>query len=120
MIQSGGWSGIRTSDEHTKLARVALSYSPELDEKFKIDIGKMKIPLPSELKSQLKEITKPLVSTAKDRYNKKDPDLPKPHPKPRERKYTLAQVKEMLAYVSEGEELPVINRLFDKLRRGHE
>ncbi len=43
MIQSGGWSNLRTMDEHTKLARVALSFDPRLDDAFRINVAKMRV-----------------------------------------------------------------------------
>src|SRR5690606_12829804 len=46
MIQSGGWSNLRTLDEHTKLARVALHFSPSLDDDFKINVPKMRVSIP--------------------------------------------------------------------------
>ena len=119
MIQSGGWSGIRTVDEHSKLARCALHFSPELDKMFRIDIGKMKTTLPPELKEKLKEFTKPLVASAKERYKRQGPPPPTPPPpQPRPRKYTLHEVREMLSRISDGEELPVVNRVFERLLGG--
>ena len=40
LIQWGGWSRIRTLDEHTKLARLALDFSSALDSAFGINISK--------------------------------------------------------------------------------
>ena len=53
MIQSGGWSWMRSPDEHTKLARAALEFWPDLDEAFEINISKMRVKLPEELREQL-------------------------------------------------------------------
>ena len=36
IIQSGGWNGIRTSDEHTKLIRIALFIPHQLEELFQV------------------------------------------------------------------------------------
>ena len=47
MIQSGGWSNLRTLDEHSKLARVALSFDPRLDDAFRINVAKMRVQLPT-------------------------------------------------------------------------
>lgn len=55
LIQSGGWCGLRTLDEHTKLARVALSFGPELDELFQVNVAKMRVGLPPELKGQVQK-----------------------------------------------------------------
>lgn len=68
LIQSGGWSGFRTSDEHTKLARVALSFTPELDAEFKINVAKMKVQLPSHLKETLGNSLKPVIRAAQVEY----------------------------------------------------
>lgn len=119
MIQSGGWSGIRVIDEHTKLARAYLDFSSELDKDFGIDIGKMKVSLPSEYKDHLTRITKALVAAAKDRYKgDKNRPGPPPPPPPRDPKYTLEQVKEMLIRVSD-EEVPFIKSAFEKLIGGN-
>jgi hypothetical protein len=76
MIQSGGWCGIRTQDEHTKLARIAISFPTKLDEAFKINVSKTAIILPSELKDVLKTLTEPVIRIAKDEYNpRRDPAI---------------------------------------------
>jgi hypothetical protein len=72
MIQSGGWSGLRTPDEHSKLARIALSFSPALDTAFKINVAKMRVQLPAQLRGPLEDGTKPLMRIAQDRYRKRD------------------------------------------------
>lgn len=53
LIQGGGWSGLRTLDEHTKLARVAVEFDPVLDPLFQVNVAKMRVALPSELRSQI-------------------------------------------------------------------
>lgn len=53
MIQAGGWSGLRTTDEHTKLARVALDFDPGLDESFHVNVTKMRASLPLDLRAQI-------------------------------------------------------------------
>lgn len=55
MIQSGGWSGLRTLDEHTKLARVELDFSPELDDLFQVNVAKARVSIPPELRVQIGE-----------------------------------------------------------------
>jgi hypothetical protein len=51
MIQSGGWSGMRAVDEHTKLARAAVDFSPDLDTLFRINVAKMRVTVPAEIRS---------------------------------------------------------------------
>src|SRR5207247_4955053 len=41
MIQSGGWNRLRTLDEHSKLARIALDIPPGLEDAFQINVSKM-------------------------------------------------------------------------------
>jgi hypothetical protein len=58
LIQSGGWSGIRAIDEHTKLARAAVDFAPCLDELFQINVAKMRVSLPNEIRTLLEpEVT---------------------------------------------------------------
>jgi hypothetical protein len=53
MIQSGGWCGIRAADEHTKFARAALDFDTELDALFQINVAKMRVSLPPEVRTLL-------------------------------------------------------------------
>jgi hypothetical protein len=53
LIQHGGWSGIRAMDEHTKLARAALDFPTDLDTLFQINVAKMRVSLPPEVKTLL-------------------------------------------------------------------
>lgn len=71
MIQSGGWSNLRASDEHTKLARVAVSFSPALDEAFKINVAKMRVQLPALIRDQVRDATTPVVKIAREVYDRK-------------------------------------------------
>lgn len=69
MIQSGGWSRTRAPDEHSKLARVALDFFPELDSAFGINIAKMRVNLPPQLRERMKGPVEDLVREAKRAYN---------------------------------------------------
>lgn len=71
MIQSGGWSNLRAPDEHTKLARVAVSFSPELDEAFKINVAKMRVQLPMLIRDAVREAIAPVVRLAREAYDRK-------------------------------------------------
>jgi hypothetical protein len=68
MIQSGGWSRMRTCDEHTKLARVSLDFMPDLDSAFQLDVTKGKSTLPTMLRNQLAEHIEKLCSYARGKY----------------------------------------------------
>lgn len=77
MIQSGGWSNLRTPDEHTKLARVAVSFSPRLDEAFKINVAKMRVQVPAQIREEVKNaIVAPLVRLAREVYDRKQVKAP--------------------------------------------
>jgi hypothetical protein len=71
MIQSGGWSRLRAPDEHTKLARAALDFFPELDAAFDINIAKMRVNLPQQLRERLRDPIEDLIRVAKRAYNPK-------------------------------------------------
>jgi hypothetical protein len=81
MIQCGGWLGIRTIDEHLKLARIALNLTPHLDDVFKINISKMRVTLPSKVRENIEEELKNIVKQANIAYRKKD-NVDSPIPKP--------------------------------------
>lgn len=94
LIQSGGWCRLRTSDEHTKLARVALSFLPTLDDAFKINVTKMQVQLPSNVRDQIENAIDPVIRIARKTYDKETPakvpasaptpasSSPEPSPKP--------------------------------------
>jgi hypothetical protein len=68
LIQSGGWCRIRTLDEHTKLARVALHFSPRLDKAFRVNVSKMRVQLPRSMREQLAAAIAPVTKVANDLY----------------------------------------------------
>jgi len=70
MIQSGGWSNLRTMDEHTKLARVALSFEPRLDDAFRINVAKMRVQLPRQLREQIDKAIAPVIKAAQAAYRR--------------------------------------------------
>lgn len=73
LIQSGGWCRLRTSDEHTKLARVALSFLPVLDDAFKINVAKMQVQLPSIIRDEIEKTIDPVIRIARKTYDKESP-----------------------------------------------
>jgi hypothetical protein len=70
LIQSGGWCGIRGIDEHTKLARAALDFSTELDELFRINVAKMRVQLPTEIRSLMRLHIADLCQRAQEMYRR--------------------------------------------------
>jgi Histidine kinase-, DNA gyrase B-, and HSP90-like ATPase len=55
LIQSGGWCGVRTTDEHMKLSRIALRFGPELDHAFDVNVAKMRVKLPPALRTVIRD-----------------------------------------------------------------
>lgn len=53
LVQWGGWAGIRTIDEHTKLARASVDFDTSLDGAFNINVAKMRVVLPSQLRKMI-------------------------------------------------------------------
>jgi hypothetical protein len=70
LIQWGGWSRMRTVDEHSKLARVAIDFSPNLDAAFGINISKAIVKLPQDLREDLEPVISHAVRVAERRYRK--------------------------------------------------
>jgi len=68
LIQAGGWCGLRTVDEHLKLARVALSFSPALDAAFRVNVAKMRVQLPASARDAIREQLQPALALAQKRY----------------------------------------------------
>lgn len=70
LVQWGGWNGIRGIDEHTKLARAALDFDTDLDSVFNINVAKMRVALPPEIRQMLERPINDLCAHADDRYRK--------------------------------------------------
>ena len=68
LLQSGGWCGLRTSDEHSKLARVLVEIPAGFDDLFKVNISKMKINFPRELREETIQKLAPTLKKANDSY----------------------------------------------------
>ena len=50
LIQAGGWNRLRTLDEHTKLARIAVDLPAGSENAFRVNIAKMRLSLPPQLR----------------------------------------------------------------------
>jgi hypothetical protein len=132
LIQSGGWSGLRTFDEHTKLARVALDFSPNLDDAFKINVSKMRVQLPVQIKEQIELALRPVINLAQKTYRKKNktPEIPNtPSASSQERHnqktnvdvgvkiMTIDQLEAALYRIADSTEKPIVKRLFSRFRK---
>jgi hypothetical protein len=70
LVQWGGWNGIRGIDEHTKLARAALDFDTDLDSIFHINVAKMRVTIPPQLRQMLERPINELCGRADDAYRK--------------------------------------------------
>jgi hypothetical protein len=70
LVQWGGWGGARGIDEHTKLARASLDFDTDLDLAFNIDVAKMRVMIPPELRQMLERPINDLCMRADDAYRK--------------------------------------------------
>jgi hypothetical protein len=76
IIQAGGWSGLRTSDEHTKLVRIAVYIPSQLDELFQVNVAKKHLSLPRELRVTLLKEIQPIIHRAQEVYRAKQLHVP--------------------------------------------
>lgn len=70
MIQSGGWNRLRTPDEHTKLARIAVDIPRAADTAFELNVSKMRVIIPAEIRAELRTIASGVASRAQFVYRK--------------------------------------------------
>ncbi|MFV0451756.1 MAG: hypothetical protein ACK5LS_05835, partial [Propioniciclava sp.] len=68
LIQSGGWNRLRTQDEHTKLARIAIDVPREADELLAVNVSKMRVSLPEGIRPALRALVAGIVSDAQRHY----------------------------------------------------
>lgn len=79
LVQWGSWGGTRGIDEHTKLARASLDFDNALDEVFNINVAKMRVAVPGQLKQMLDRPISELCILADRTYRRQNPDKkPKP------------------------------------------
>jgi hypothetical protein len=71
LIQSGGWNRLRTTDEHSKLARIAVNIPPAGDALFRTNVSKMDVILPAELRPGLRALATGVVAQAQDAYRQR-------------------------------------------------
>lgn len=68
LIQAGGWNRLRTLDEHAKLARIAVDLPVGDEDRFAVDVAKMRVSIPEELRPGLRVIASGTVVVAQERY----------------------------------------------------
>jgi hypothetical protein len=68
LLQAGGWNRLRTLDEHAKLARIAIDLPAGDEDRFAVDVAKMRVVIPAELRPELRVIASGAVAAAQERY----------------------------------------------------
>ena len=68
LIQAGGWNRIRTLDEHAKLARIAVDLPIGEEDRFAVDVAKMRVSIPEELRPALRTLASAVVAVAQESY----------------------------------------------------
>jgi hypothetical protein len=76
LVQWGSWGGTRGIDEHTKLARASLDFTCDLDEVFNINVAKMRVSVPAQLKQMLDRPVSELCILADRVYRRHNSDTP--------------------------------------------
>jgi hypothetical protein len=74
LVQWGSWAGTRGIDEHTKLARASLDFTSNLDEVFNINVAKMRVSVPAQLKQMLDRPVSELCILADRVYRRHNAD----------------------------------------------
>ncbi len=70
LVQWGGWNGVRGIDEHTKLARASLDFDTDLDAVFNINVAKIRVTIPLQLRQMIERPINELCGQADDIYRK--------------------------------------------------
>ena len=74
LVQWGSWGGTRGIDEHTKLARASLDFANDLDQVFNINVAKMRVSIPAQLKQMLDRPVSELCILADRVYRRHNAD----------------------------------------------
>lgn len=70
LIQAGGWSWLRTHDEHIKLLRIAVDFTGELDKSLNVNVSKMRARIPAEVRVAVRNAVSAWAKLARQRYDK--------------------------------------------------
>jgi len=70
LIQAGGWNRLRTQDEHSKLARIAVDIPSAADDAFELNVSKTQIRLPAPIRVDLAAIASSVCRVAEGTYRR--------------------------------------------------
>lgn len=122
LVQWGGWAGVRAIDEHTKLARASLDFDTDLDAAFHINVAKMKVSLPGDLRQMLERPLHELCLRANDAYRRASrrstADAPAAPSTPRDAPTPMPAIGLALrSAAAQAGEYAAFKRILDELRR---
>jgi hypothetical protein len=69
LLQAGGWSHIRSVDEHLKLLRIAVDFNGALDQSFSLNVTKMRAKIPAEIRESVSSAVSKWAKVARERYD---------------------------------------------------
>ena len=122
LIQHGGWCGIRAADEHTKFARASVDFQTDLDSLFQINVAKMRVLLPVEVRTLLERPIHELCHRADSVYRREaqqDEQTADPAGEPqtpKSRGDTSEIGTALMAAALDAGEHAAFSRVMDKLR----
>lgn len=70
---------MRAPDEHLKLARAAIDFFPDLDHAFEVNVAKVRVSIPADLRQQLQKPIENLVRAAQVAYRSHSDPEPQSH-----------------------------------------
>lgn len=119
LIQSGGWCRLRAPDEHLKLGRAAIDFFPELDSAFQVDVAKVRVVLPADLKEQLRMPLEALLRSAQAAYRAHGTSAREPSPSHHSRRTNGRSDpgRALTAAARAAGELRAFRRIVKELRR---
>lgn len=123
LIQHGGWCGIRAPDEHTKFARASIAFQTDLDTLFQINVAKMRVSLPIEVKTLLERPIHELCHRADGVYRRDarhgEAERPANHPAEAPVRIDATAIgTALIAAALEAGEHEAFIRIMDRLRIG--
>jgi hypothetical protein len=68
LVQGGGWNRLRTADEHTKLARIAIDLPDGSEQLFGLNVAKMRVTIPRDVRNRLMAIASGVAAEASINY----------------------------------------------------
>jgi hypothetical protein len=120
LVQWGGWFGIRGIDEHTKLARASVDFDTDLDSAFNINVAKMRVSIPAQLRQMIERPINEMCSIADEVYRKSAGSKPS-EDKPKGGNDQLAEAAEiglaLQAAALEAGEYKAFKKIASALRR---